>query len=207
MKGDRKQISRPKKTAKKFSARPEEVVYDADDHREFVTGFKRRKDERRRRAEDELAEQARKDRLEKRKEKRQLLKKLREARGMHGNETFTWTIVAALDAKTVYNISRIPKADLQNLRYCTTAAEFSDDDIRSEEGSREKDNLATDERMYTNHEGGKVRVTVEQMQSSIAPRVPMGKGRAQKMESELKPKSEGHWRRKGDKLQREGDEV
>mmetsp|Transcript_1514 Transcript_1514/g.2349 ORF Transcript_1514/g.2349 Transcript_1514/m.2349 type:complete len:195 (-) Transcript_1514:277-861(-) len=160
MKGDRKQISRPKKTAKKFSARPEEVVYDADDHREFVTGFKRRKDERRRRAEDELVEQARKDRLEKRKEKRQLFKKLREARGIH-------------------------------------AAEFSDDDIRSEEGSREKDNLATDERMYTNHEGGKVRVTVEQMQSSIAPRVPMGKGRAQKKESELKPKARRTLEKKG----------
>ncbi|KAJ8901521.1 hypothetical protein NDN08_007365 [Rhodosorus marinus] len=123
-----------------------EVVYDAADHREFVTGFKRRKDERRRRAEDELAEQARKDRIEKRKEKRQLFKKMRQARGIH---------------------------------------DFADDDRRSEEGSREKDNLATDERMYENHEGGKVRVTVEQMESSIAPRIPME--RAQKKESDVKP--------------------
>mmetsp|Transcript_14035 Transcript_14035/g.56540 ORF Transcript_14035/g.56540 Transcript_14035/m.56540 type:complete len:105 (+) Transcript_14035:1076-1390(+) len=88
MRGDRKQLSRRGKTRGKFAARPEEIVYDAEDHREFVTGFRRRKDERRRRAENELAEQARKERIEKRKEKRQLFKKMREARGIHGNETF-----------------------------------------------------------------------------------------------------------------------
>jgi len=83
MRGDRKQLSRRGKTRGKFAARPEEIVYDAEDHREFVTGFRRRKDERRRRAENELAEQARKERIEKRKEKRQLFKKMREARGIH----------------------------------------------------------------------------------------------------------------------------
>jgi len=106
-------------------------------------------DERRRRAENELAEQARKERIEKRKEKRQLFKKMREARGIH-------------------------------------AADYADDDIPSEEEPRRKGNLAADERTYENHEGGEVRVTVEQMESSIAPRVPMVES-AQKKDNNFKP--------------------
>jgi len=62
--------------------------------------------------------------------------------------------------------------------------------------------MRSDERMYTNHEGGKVRVTVEQMQSSIAPRVPMG--RAQKMESELKPKVRRKLKKKGGQASAKG---
>lgn len=52
-------------------SRTKEIVFDEDARRNFLTGFRKRKNERRQFARNKLAEEVRKERLEERKERRQ----------------------------------------------------------------------------------------------------------------------------------------
>lgn len=54
------------KDAKKFKSRVSEVVFDKEKRKDYLTGFHKRKLERKKKAQDYLEEQAKKDRLEER---------------------------------------------------------------------------------------------------------------------------------------------
>ena len=64
-----------------------EIVFDEDKRRDFLTGFRKRKNERRQFARNKIAEEVRKERLEERKERREFKKTLRGgAAGVAGGE-------------------------------------------------------------------------------------------------------------------------
>lgn len=69
--------SRSHQDAKPVSWKKSRVVYDEAAHREFVTGFGRRKAQRRARAERQKAEAVKLKKKEARREKSELLKQLR----------------------------------------------------------------------------------------------------------------------------------
>lgn len=72
-----------------------EIVFDEDKRRDFLTGFRKRKNERRQFARNKIAEEVRKERLEERKERREFKKTLRggaagaaeEAEEANGNDS------------------------------------------------------------------------------------------------------------------------